>query len=221
MTRWPEIARAQHGDDYAAAYAARFRELAEAGEDVHGEARFVHDLLVAEGRAPARVLDAGCGTGRTAAHLHALGHDVLGVDADPAMVAQARAEAPHLCFEVVDLARADGSLGPRDLVVLAGNVVPLVDRADLPAVPQRLTPLLADGGLLVAGFGLDEDHLPDGCPPVALEVWLDACAAAGLVEEPRRAGWDGSAWASEVDGAPAAYAVTVHRRRVGRAQTPW
>jgi SAM-dependent methyltransferase len=211
VTRWPEIARAQHGDDYAAAYAARFRELAEAGEDVHGEARFVHDLLVAAGRPRARVLDAGCGTGRTAVHLHELGHDVVGVDADPAMVAQAAADAPHLRFEVVDLARADEGLGRFDLVVLAGNVVPLVDRADLAAVPQRLAHLLLPGGLLVAGFGLDPDHLPDGCPPLPLSTWTTACRAADLTEQQHRAGWDGTPLAEAADGTEPSYVVTVHR----------
>jgi SAM-dependent methyltransferase len=41
--------------------------------------------------APALVLDAACGTGRHAATLHALGHDVIGVDASPAMLDAARA----------------------------------------------------------------------------------------------------------------------------------
>lgn len=220
MTRWPEIARAQHGDDYAAVYAARFRELADAGEDVHGEARFVHALLRTGGApdAPshrARVLDAGCGTGRTAVHLAELGHEVVGVDADPAMVEQARAEAPHLRFEVVDLARADASLGRFDLVVLAGNVVPLVDRDDVTAVPRRLADRLEGDGLLVAGFGLDEDHLPDGCTPLPLDVWLDACAAAGFVEQHRHGGWGGEPFA---DGeAEPSYVVVVHRRAVNPA----
>lgn len=39
-----------------------------------------------------RALDAACGTGRHAIHLHTGGWDVIGVDATPAMLDQARAE---------------------------------------------------------------------------------------------------------------------------------
>ena len=59
-------------------YAARFaREYAE-GADLEGEARFV-DVLAPRG---ARVLDAGCGTGRIAAALHRMGHTSVGADRD-------------------------------------------------------------------------------------------------------------------------------------------
>ena len=39
------------------------------------------------------MLDAGCGTGSLAVLLAEAGHDVVGVDLPPAMVARARAEA--------------------------------------------------------------------------------------------------------------------------------
>lgn len=44
-------------------YIERFREMARAGNDLAGEARFV-DAMAARG---ARILDAGCGPGRVAA----------------------------------------------------------------------------------------------------------------------------------------------------------
>src|SRR4051812_30456157 len=89
-TRWQRIARATAGEEYAATYAARFRALAARGGDVHGEAAFV------SGRRPppARVLDAGCGTGRVAVRLRELGYDVVGVDVDTAMLDVARTAAP-------------------------------------------------------------------------------------------------------------------------------
>jgi ubiquinone/menaquinone biosynthesis C-methylase UbiE len=47
-----------------------------------------------------RALDAACGTGRHAATLAALGHDVVGVDANDAMLAVARAKVPSAEFRV-------------------------------------------------------------------------------------------------------------------------
>jgi ubiquinone/menaquinone biosynthesis C-methylase UbiE len=47
---------------------------------------------------PGRALDAACGSGRHACHLAALGHDVIGVDATPAMLDLARAKAPDVDF---------------------------------------------------------------------------------------------------------------------------
>src|SRR3954453_9020027 len=103
MNRWQEIARDTGGADYARRYAERFRELAARGDDVHGEATFVTGLA----DPPARVLDAGCGTGRVAIRLAELGYEVLGVDLDASMLAMAREEAPHLDWRVGDLAVLD------------------------------------------------------------------------------------------------------------------
>ncbi len=83
------------GPGYAAAYAERFSAIAREGGSVHGEA----DFLAALRPPPARVLDAGCGTGRVAVRLAELGYDVAGVDADADMLAVARAEAPALAWD--------------------------------------------------------------------------------------------------------------------------
>jgi SAM-dependent methyltransferase len=61
------------------------RPIAEEGFAVAGM------LAEAGVRAPANVLDAGCGTGRHAAVLTALGYRVLGLDRSPALLAVARA----------------------------------------------------------------------------------------------------------------------------------
>ena len=50
----------------------------------------------------ARVLDVGCGTGGHAATLAARGFDVVGVDADPAMLDRARALHPAVRFVAAD-----------------------------------------------------------------------------------------------------------------------
>src|SRR3954467_1923876 len=98
MNRSQEIARDTGGAHYARRYAERFRAMAARGDDVHGEATFVTGLA----EPPARVLDAGCGTGRVAIRLAGLGYAVVGVDLDASMLREARAEAPVLDWRVGD-----------------------------------------------------------------------------------------------------------------------
>jgi trans-aconitate methyltransferase len=198
---WARVARADAGEDYAEAYEQRFRRAAAEGADVHGEASFVSALAPP----PARVLDAGCGTGRVARRLAALGHPVVGVADDAAMVEVARRESPDLTWHVADLATLDLDAPPFDVVVLAGNVVPFLAPGSLPATLERLVAHLAPGGLLVAGFGTDAAHVPDGCPPGSAEAYADAARAAGLVERARHGTWDGGPY----DPA-SGYVVLVH-----------
>ena len=51
---------------------------------------------------PLRVLDLGCGTGRTTVHLKQLGHDVVGVDLSSAMINRAREKHPDIDFRVMN-----------------------------------------------------------------------------------------------------------------------
>ncbi len=188
---------AETGGTRGADYAARFRELAAQGEDLHGEADLV-DALVAAG---SRVLDAGCGTGRVAVELARRGHEVTGVDLDASMLAEARAAAPHLPWVEADLAALDLPGPPYDAVVLAGNVVVYLTPATERAVVRRLAAHLRPGGLLVAGFRVEDE------PGVATPADYDAaCAAAGLQGLHRWASWDRAPWD---DGD---YVVRVHRR---------
>jgi SAM-dependent methyltransferase len=202
---WRRVARGSFGGDgYAGAYAERFDAVAER-PDAHGEADFVETLL----GPGARVLDAGCGTGRVAARLASRGHTVTGVDVDPSMVEEARRRWPGLEWRVADLGALPAPATPYDLVVMAGNVVPFVEAAALPATMAALAGQLAPGGLLVAGFGTDRDHLPPGTPLLPLAAYDEACLAAGLALVARHAGWSGEPWPE--DGDPG-YAVSVHRR---------
>ncbi|MEO5709866.1 MAG: class I SAM-dependent methyltransferase [Nocardioidaceae bacterium] len=206
-TRWEQLTGGTSGADYA----ARFATLAASGADVHGEASFCA-ALVAPG---SRVLDAGCGTGRVAIRLSDLGFEVVGVDVDDSMLAVAREQAPGATWLHGDLGDLPGDLleGRQfDLVVLAGNVVPLLAEGTLPAAVRRLVEPLTPGGLLVAGFGLDAEHLPRGCPVTPLEEYVAAVTAAGLEEVERFSTWDAAAF-----DAAAGYAVTVHRRSLGFA----
>jgi SAM-dependent methyltransferase len=201
VSRWGEWTDKSGGEGYA----ARFDRLAAAGQDVHGEATLCA-RLVAPG---ARILDAGCGTGRVALRLVELGYECVGVDLDESMLAVARARAPDVPWVSGDLAGldllADGSK-PFDLVVAAGNVVPLVAAGSEPQVMARLAEHLVDAGLLVAGFGLDRAHLPPAAGLVTLADYDEWCAGAGLTLERRLATWAGE----EYDGG--GYAVSIHRR---------
>jgi SAM-dependent methyltransferase len=202
MTRWQQIARETVGADYARRYAERFRAMAARGDDVHGEARFVARLV----EPPARVLDAGCGTGRVAIRLAELGYAVVGVDLDATMLREAREEAPELDWRVADLSGLEtGRLF--DVVLVAGNTVPLLEPGTLEEAVQHLVAQLDEDGVLVCGFGLDADHLPDGCPVTPLADVDAAFAAAGLQPVVRFSTWDAAPY-DETSG----YVVTVDRR---------
>lgn len=211
MTRWTEVARAQAGSRYGRTYADRFAAIAAEGGDVHGEGRFVLDLRPA----PATVLDAGCGTGRVAAYLVGEGYDVVGVDVDEEMLRVAREDLPDLDWRLADLATLD--LGRTfDVVLLAGNIIPLLEPGTLDAVAGRLVAHAAPDGVVVAGFGLDAAHLPARCPVTPLADYDRAMAAAGAQVCERYAGWAREPW-DEADptGSAAGYAVSVHGRTVG------
>ena len=200
MSRWTDIARAQAGADYAQVYAGRFRANAAAGQEINGEALAVAALVPP----PARVLDAGCGTGRSTIALTAMGYDVTGVDVDESMLAVARADAPDLDWRQADLATLE--LGETfDVVLLAGNVIPLLEPGTLDQVADRLA--AHTSGLLVCGFGLDAQHLPAGCPATPLAHYDAAMSQAGFAIRDRWSTWDGAPFVAD-----SGYAVTVHTR---------
>lgn len=174
------------------AYDQRFQELALAGADVHGEADFVEWL------GPHRVLDAGCGTGRVAAELAQRGMEVVGIDVDATMLATARRRAPELEWRLADLAEADLSEESFDLAVLAGNVMIFLAPGTEAPVVANLASGLRPGGLLVAGFQIDEGGL-------SVEGYDTLCRDAGLILHQRYATWDRQPWQP---GGP--YAVSVH-----------
>ncbi|MEU9777079.1 class I SAM-dependent methyltransferase [Streptomyces sp. NPDC047968] len=204
MNRWEELTGGTSGEDYA----ARFAALADSGRDMHGEAR----LCAALAPAGARVLDAGCGTGRVMIRLAELGYDCVGVDVDASMLAVARRQAPELPWLQADLAALDAAALPGatafGLVVAAGNIFQLLAPGTEAEVVSRLVATLCPGGLLVAGFGLDEAHLPVR-PAITLADYDAYCAAAGLTLTDRFATWD----ARPYEGG--GYAVSVHRAALG------
>ncbi|MFI7249303.1 class I SAM-dependent methyltransferase [Micromonospora chalcea] len=194
-TRWVTDTKPGHSQWYV----DRFRQLAAEGADLSGEARLL-DALVPPG---ARILDAGCGTGRVAAALAARGHDVVGVDADPTLVEAARADHPGPRFLVADLAELDlaaqGEPEPFDAAVLAGNVMVFVAPGTERDVLRRVAAHVRPDGLVVVGFATDRGY------PVA-DLEADA-VAAGLRPEHRFATWDLRPWRDDAE-----FAVTVLRR---------
>lgn len=174
------------------AYQARFDELAAKGMDVHGEAALVLSFH------PASVLDAGCGSGRVAIELARHGIEIVGVDADASMIAEARRRDPGLTWVHSDLADLD--LGREfDAVVLAGNVplfCPVQKRSGLVASCAHH---LGVGGALVAGFELGRGY--------ELMDYDASCKAAGLALVERWSTWDRKPFLSE-----SGYSVSVHAR---------
>jgi SAM-dependent methyltransferase len=175
-------------------YDDRWSALAAAGKSIHGEADFVC------GFEPGSVLDAGCGTGRVAIELAARGIDVVGVDLDADMLAEARRKAPGLTWIQGDL--LDVSVDRQfDVVVMAGNVMIFVAPGTEAGVVANVARFVRPGGVLVAGFQTNRGYTADS---------YDAdCLAAGLTKVARYATWQadpvGENNADE-------YAVNVHRR---------
>ena len=171
----------EENPQHSAAYIQRFKDLAAAGHDLVGEARLLDAML---GRG-SRVLDAGSGTGRIAGHLADAGHEVVGVDGDPVLVAAAAEDHPGPRFLVGDLAELDlparGIAEPFDAVVCAGNVVTFLAPSTRRDVLRRLRAHLVRDGRAAIGFGAGrgydfDDFLTDAratgwTPDLLLATW--------------------------------------------------
>ncbi|MFC0672965.1 class I SAM-dependent DNA methyltransferase [Brachybacterium hainanense] len=172
---WDEVRRANPG--HSRAYAERWVRMAAEGRDLDGEARLVDAMA---GRA-ARILDAGCGTGRVGGYLLGRGHDVTGVDLDEVLIEVARSDHPAGRWRVGDLATADLGTG-YDLVVCAGQVLTFLDPASRPAVASNLAGALAADGRLVTGFGAGRGY--------SFARYEEDLEAAGLAVQARFSSWD-------------------------------
>jgi SAM-dependent methyltransferase len=193
-TRWATDTAEGHSQRYI----DRFRKMAADGVDLGGEARLL-DAMVPPG---SRILDAGCGPGRVGAVLHDRGHQVVGVDADPALISAARQDHPGPTWLVADLADLDlPAMGIHQrfaAAVVAGNVLAFVAAGTEPDVLRRIALHLAPDGIVVVGFGTDRGYPLD-------RFDADLCAA-GLTLEHRFATWDLRPWRDD-----AGFAVSVLR----------
>jgi SAM-dependent methyltransferase len=172
----------QENPQHSAAYIQRFKDLAAAGQDLVGEARLVDAMLPRR----ARVLDAGSGTGRIAGYLSEVGHEVVGVDGDPVLVAAAEREHPGPQFLVGDLAELDlpaaGVREPFDVVVCAGNVVTFLAESTRVEVLRRLRVHVVADGRAAIGFGSGRGY--------SFDDFLADAAAAGWVPDVLLSSWD-------------------------------
>ena len=176
-------------------YHRRWERMEASGKATHGEA----DLI--EGYNPASVLDAGCGMGRVAIELHHRGIVVEGSDLDADLLAYARADAPQIPWHHADL--TDMQLGRTfELVATPGNVMIFCRDDHRGAIVANLAAHLQPGGLLIAGFSLD-----DAPGSLTLDEYDGDCTAAGLELVDRFATWERAPF----DGGD--YAVSVHRRQ--------
>lgn len=193
-TRWETDTSEGHSEWYI----ERWRTMAEEGADLVGEARLI-DAMVGRG---SRILDAGCGPGRLAGWLHQQGHDVVGVDVDPKLIAAAEVDHPGPRFFTADLAHLDlpavGEAEPFDAVVMAGNVLAFVAPDSETDVLRRVAAHVAPSGFVAVGFHVER---------LALVDFDRQVADAGLEVEHRFATWDLKRWHDEAD-----FAVTVLRR---------
>lgn len=145
--------RVEEDPSHSTWYVDRLRSMAAAGDDLTGEARLV-DAMVTRG---SRVLDAGCGPGRVGGALARAGHEVVGVDVDPVLIAAAEKDHPGPQWLVGDLAELDlpaqGVAEPFDAIVSAGNVMTFLAPSTRGEVLRRLRAHLRQEGRAVIGFG--------------------------------------------------------------------
>jgi SAM-dependent methyltransferase len=168
--------------EHSNAYIQRFRDLAAAGQDLVGEARLVDAMLPRR----ARVLDAGSGTGRIGGFLAGVGHDVVGVDDDPVLVAEARQEHPTATWLVGDLAELDlpaaGIAEPFHVILCAGNVMTFLAESTRVEVLRRIRAHVRDDGRAAIGFGAGRGY--------EFADFLADAAAAGWAPDLLLATWD-------------------------------
>jgi len=93
-----------------------------------------------------RALDAACGTGRHAGYLRARGHQVVGVDATPEMLARARAAHPGVDFRVGSLTALPLDTASVDLAVCA---LALCHVTDLASAMVELARVVRPGGRVI------------------------------------------------------------------------
>lgn len=180
QSRWTEITTKD--PNHSAWYIERFRSMAAAGEDLAGEARFIDAMAPRQ----ARILDAGCGPGRVGSALARLGHDVVGVDVDPVLIAAATEDHPGPTWLVGDLAELDlaasGIHEGFDVIVCAGNVLPFLAPSTRRDVLAHLRDQRREGGRIAIGFGAGRGYEFD-------DFRTDA-AHVGLVSQLELGTWD-------------------------------
>jgi len=193
---WPGLRDPEHSKWYI----ARFRNKAEIGEDLAGEARLVDAMVERK----SRILDAGCGTGRSGAYLAQQGHRVVGVDIDAPLIEAAREDHPDARWIVGDLVtldlRAEGEKLPFDAIISGGNVIPFIPSGLVGQALERMAAHLMPDGFMAIGFGVHRQ--------LSLEDFDTAISEANLDLEHRFSSWDLRRWHDDAD-----FAVSILRKK--------
>lgn len=168
-------------DDIRTSYDTVARSYAELVVDGPPDEPEILDLFAK--LAPGRVLDVGCGPGRTTGLLRERGLDVIGIDLSPGMIEVARRDHPDLDFRVgsmTDLDLPDGELAG----VLSWWSVIHLPRDVVPQAFAEFHRVLAPGGVLLLGFhvGDESTHKTSGYGGHPMNVHVHRWTAAALTE---------------------------------------
>ncbi|QNE89542.1 methyltransferase domain-containing protein [Corynebacterium incognita] len=176
MPTWKEVTAAnpQHSHNYA----QRWKMMQSQGKDIDGEARLI-DAMVPRG---AKILDAGCGTGRVGGELAARGHEVVGVDIDPILIEHAQHDFPESTWVVGDLSTDPIPHGGFDIAVSAGNVMGFLDPAGREPALRHIFESLRPGGRFVVGYGAGRGW--------AFTDFLKLAAKVGFDQQFLSSAWD-------------------------------
>ncbi|CAM3248672.1 MULTISPECIES: class I SAM-dependent methyltransferase [Corynebacterium] len=147
MPTWKDITTANpaHSENYA----QRWKAFVAQGKDIDGEARLIDATVPRH----ARILDAGCGTGRVGGYLARRGHEVIGTDLDPILIGHAKEDFPDATWLVGDLSEDEIPAHDIDVAVCAGNVMGFLDPAGRAPALENIFRALRPGGRLFVGFG--------------------------------------------------------------------
>ena len=155
-----------------------------AGAAAGREAKLVDIMLGGHGR----VLVVGCGSGRLARDLGAIGHRVMVVDPSEELLAEVAgsSEATGVAwvpaqFTSLSLDRL-GETAPFDLAVWAEAPLGSMDPGERTEVFRRISLCLAPQGRAVVEFSLDDDY--------GYHAFRDDFLSAGLVPDAVFRGWD-------------------------------
>lgn len=193
-------------EDDRAADLARFYDL---DLDLDGHLDDIELYLALAGRRRQSVLELACGSGRIAIPLATAGHEVIGVDNDPYMLARARAAWAGVAasgggsFAVVDADLTRLQLDRRfDLVILGLNALLM-----LPGREAQLAALRVATG-----------HLERNGGRVVVDVWLPAATDLAAYDGSLELAWQrvdpetgdevAKLWSADYDAATSSATIT-------------